>query len=130
MVFVNCHNMKQKKNSNVTFKLKQTLFFFLTNFSTILNKSTIFTICPQSKFTNVQLFLFFQSMHCLFFPKVFVFSFFFSMLCLTVFKFLFFFSFFSVFFHCSVALFFVFINKLLIHYFLTLYLLLSVFTLI
>ena len=37
MVFVKFHDMKQKKNSNVAFELKQTLFF--TNFSTILNKS-------------------------------------------------------------------------------------------
>ena len=29
MVFVKFHNMKQKKNSNVAFKLKQTLFFLL-----------------------------------------------------------------------------------------------------
>ena len=39
MVYVKFHNMKRKKNSKVAFKLKQTLFFFLTNFSTILNKS-------------------------------------------------------------------------------------------
>ena len=35
MVFIKLHNMKQKKKSNVTFKLKQLLFFI--NFSTILN---------------------------------------------------------------------------------------------
>ena len=29
MVFVNFHNMKQKKMSNVAFKLKQTFFFSL-----------------------------------------------------------------------------------------------------
>ena len=28
MVFVKFHNMKKKRNSNVAFKLKQTLFYF------------------------------------------------------------------------------------------------------
>ena len=71
MVFVKFHNMKQKKkNSNVAFNL----FFLLAQIFTTFQQ--VKTICPQFKFTNVQLFLLFFNL-CTIFLKMFVFSFFF-----------------------------------------------------
>ena len=105
IVFVKFHNMKQKKI--LMSPLNSTLFF--TNFLTILNKSTIFTICPQSKFTNVQFFsFFFQFMDCAFFLKMVIFLCFFHAVFNSV-QVSFLLSFPLVFFHCLVVFIFFFI---------------------
>ena len=97
MVYVKFHNMKRIKISNIAVKLKLIFFYYFFNYSQ--QNKTILTTCPQLKFTKFKqifIFSFVQSMHCLFFLKMFVFFFLylFFMLCSTVFKFLFFFSFF------------------------------------
>ena len=84
MVYIKFHNMKRKKNSNVTFILKQILFFFLlifqlfsTNQNNIKNMSTIKVHKVQ---INVQ--FFFCSIYALsIFPKNVPFFFFFFFLC-------------------------------------------------
>ena len=121
------HNMKQKKNSNVAFKLKQTLFFS-TNFR-------FFSTSQNNMSTNnnhkCSAFFFSFPIYSLsiFLKNVrFFLSLFFSYVVFNgvqvSFPFLF------VFFHCPVPFFLFLNNKLLIHYpffFQTLYLPLSVF---
>ena len=94
MVFVKFHNMKQKKNSNVAFKLKLKNFHFTTsqnNITITVHKCSVFF----SSFFNL------CTVH--FSKKIFFNSFFFFyMPCSTMFKFLFFFFSLS-FFHCPVT---------------------------
>ena len=137
MVFVKFHNMKQKKNFFLmsplnSSKLKN--FHFTTsqnNITITVHKCSVFF----SSFFNLCTVYFSKKNVCSFFV-------FFYMLCSTMFKFLFFFFSLS-FFHCPVpfcfcfcflffSFFFFFHNKLLIQcpFFPTLYLPLSVFTLI
>ena len=132
MVFVKFHNMNRKKKiSNVAFKLKLKKCFTLQQVKTIL----------QSQFTIVQFSFLLFSIYVLSIllkmsPLSFFLSFFFFsyMLCSTMFKF-----FFLCHFHCPVAfcfcfgfLFFFFIINCLFNvpFFPTLYLPLSVLTLI
>ena len=112
MVFVKFHNMKQKKNSNVAFKLKQTQKFSLYKSKQYYNHSaqifsflffSIYVLSISLKKMFVLFFLFFPSICCvqkcssfLSFPLLSFFH------CPVPFSFLFLFSFF---FH----------NKLLIH---------------
>ena len=100
---------REKNFSNVAFKPKQ-LFFFFTNFSTILNKSNnVYNM--STKFKQMFGFSFVQSMHCLFFQNKYSFFLSFFMLCSTVFKFLFFFTFFFCLFSIVLSSFFLLINR-------------------
>ena len=117
MAFVKFHNIKQKKKSNVPFKLKQTLFFFTYFFNYSQQVKIILTICPQLMFSKFkQMFSFsFVTIYALsIFPKNIRFFFLFYAVFNSVRVSLLLF-FFSCLFHCPVVLFFY--NKLLIHYF-------------
>ena len=142
MVFVKFHNMNRKKNSNVAFKLKQ------TQKVSLYNKSKQYYNHSSKMFSF--LFFFFFNLCTVYLKKnvrSFFLFFFFHMLRSTIFKCLFFLFFFFFYLHCPVAFFFLFVffcfhffflffsfhNKLLIQclfFFSTLYLPLSVLTLI